>query len=403
MGKSLKGKELGKGITQRPDGLYVARKMVNGKTISLANKSIAVLRKEFKEALDDERNSLTGKMTFQNWYDRWFRTIKAPRMKCDLSADKFKEDYDRTFPRLIGSRKIEDIQQIDIQEAANKMIDNGVGYWSVNLALFTTKQIYKYAIANGLVQTNPCVDVYVNPKNIVKRPSEALDDWVIELFFEAMESSKRAVGEEIFKCMLYTGMRVGEICALKWEDIDFENKCINVKRSLFAHRKQGHYEYRFVPPKSESGIRTIPFIGGIEEVLHEWFVKRQEAHESLMVAVPEEYKEEYHNLLFVTKCGHPYNYNSLRFMIGGNRKRMAKIEEQDSKTEGREPREIPPIRTHLFRHTFATKCFEAGMSPKTVQVLMGHSSYSMTTKYTHITDVYMESEIEKANSVFGGI
>ena len=393
MGKSLKGKELGKGISQRPDGLYVARKMIDGKTVSVANKSLTELRKQFKEAVEKEKSFLSGRMTFQDWYDVWFENVKKPKMKCDLSAAKFKYEYDKTYPPIIGDYRLEDIQQLNIQSATNEMISNGTGYASVRIALITTNQIFKYALANGIIRLNPCTNVVVDDRNKKERPSYAMNDLTLNLFFRAI---KDHAGEEMFRFMLYSGVRVGELVSLMWDDVDFEKGLIHIRRSLVTFCVDGHMQYRFVRPKSNSGIRAIPFIGGMRELLNEWKPIRDKIHEELISGGVEGYEERFRDLVFIVKkTGHPYSKEIVTGAIHRNQKRMERI----AKKEGYDIKEIQPVRSHLFRHTFATKCFEAGFAPRTVQHLLGHDSYVVTCKYTHITDSFIDDEIKKVNGL----
>lgn len=396
MGKSLNGKELGKGISQRTDGLFVARKMINGKTVKVTGKSLTEVRVKFKEAVRKEKTKYTADTTFNDWYEVWFENIKLPKLKCDLSGVMFRNKYERTYPKILGDRKIGDIKHIDIQKATSDMINSGIGVTTVNVCLSSTRQIFKYAVANGLILVNPCVDVYVNKDQIERRPSFALEDWIIDLFFECM---KGKCAYELFRVLLLTGTRIGELSALRWEDIDFERKVIHIRRSVISTNVNGKAQFRFVVPKTTSGVRTIPFVGDIEEVLKNWKIKRDEIHERLLVEHPDIYEERFRDLVFVvTSDGRPYIIHNYRLFIRQNLKRMKIREQKLAEEEGREPREIPLIHSHLFRHTFATKCFEAGVAPIYVKTILGHESYAMTLHYTHTTETKEKSEIEKLDT-----
>lgn len=397
MGKSLKGQELGKGISQRPDGLFVARKMINGRTISVSNTSLTVLRAQFKEAVYKEKNRLTGKTTFEEWYHVWYDTIKRKTLKGEISEYKFRDRYESTYLPLIGGMQLENIRQIDIQRVTNEMIESGRGAFIIEGALSATRQVFKHAVINGLIPTNPCVDIYISKKGVRKNPSRALEDWVVDAFFDAL---KKKSSIALFKFLLYSGVRIGELAALRWSDVDFENGTIQIERSLICHNIKGRMEYEFVAPKSESGIRIIPFLGGMEEVLKEWRVERELLHEKLMREKPETYKEEYRDLVFVTpRYGTPYICQNFEVLIKSNRQRMMKRESELAAQEERDPRTIQSIHPHLFRHTFATKCFEAGASPVYVQTLMGHSAYNTTVAYTHTTERVEKEQIWKINQV----
>ena len=397
MGKSLKGKELGKGISQRKDGLFVARKTVNGKQITVTNKSLTELRRLFNEAVDREKKKYTGELTFDEWYHIWFDNVKSMSLKCKLSGHVFKDRYETTYPLIIGGMELKNIRQIDIQSATNKMISSGRGVGIIAGALSTTKQIFKYAMTNGLIQSNPCVDILIDKRDRKRNPSKALEDWVVEAFFSAL---KKESSIALFKFMLFSGVRIGELAALRWEDIDFENEVIRIRRSVIGHNVNGKMEYEFVEPKSESGIREIPFLGGMKQLLTGWITERESIHQKLIDTTPETYKDEYRDLVFVTpKFGTPYICQNFEVLIRTNRKRMIKREEELAVNENREPRKIQSIHPHLFRHTFATKCFEAGASAIYVQSLMGHSSYNTTVLYTHATEKISNKEILKINRI----
>lgn len=79
-------------------------------------------------------------------------------------------------------------------------------------------------------------------------------------FIEYLESV-HSWYEEMYKIMLCTGMRVGEIGGLQWGDIDFQNNCINVNRALSCHYEKGVKTSKFTLPKTENSVRTIPSFG----------------------------------------------------------------------------------------------------------------------------------------------
>lgn len=130
MGKDLQGKNLGIGITQRKDGRYYARAVINGIEISLYDTKLSRLRKTFEnekaKVLREEFN-IRPELTFNSWFDEWFSRVKSPMLKGDVNRANYKRKINNTFGRLIGEKRLKDISQINIQNAVNELIDE-LGY-----------------------------------------------------------------------------------------------------------------------------------------------------------------------------------------------------------------------------------------------------------------------------------
>ncbi len=205
-----------------------------------------------------------------------------------------------------------------------------------------------------------------------------------EIFLEYLERTKNWY-EEMYKFMLLTGMRVGEIGGLQWEDIDFASKFIYVKRTLSYDYVDGKKTMRMTSPKTENSVRKIPFFGETQNILERQMEKIKRKREDL----GERWRqpEEFGNLVFLTSRGTPigrYSVESDMRYITGQINEMYRMEATYSgnvvyKTFER-------IHPHALRHTFATRCFEKGMTPRTVQEIMGHANYNTTVSYTHVLD-----------------
>ena len=108
MGKDLKGKELGRGLTQRPDGRYMARAQVAGKSVLLYGWKLRTLKKEFAEAVEEARKGSiwlgyeADTLTLNEWFEEWFSTYKVPVIK-ESSVYPMKLKYTGTFGAKIGT------------------------------------------------------------------------------------------------------------------------------------------------------------------------------------------------------------------------------------------------------------------------------------------------------------
>jgi integrase len=171
-----------------------------------------------------------------------------------------------------------------------------------------------------------------------------------------------------FLIELYMGLRIGEVLALKKENINLMRNLIYVNRTI---TKDGDGKIIMGnTPKTQAGIREVPIPKNI----------RNEVIEQLKLA--DTHKD---NLLFVSNAGtyaDPVNANHVLKRICKNL-------------------DIKDVTSHSLRHTFATRCIEAGMRAVALQKLMGHSDVSITLNvYTSVFNNYKNSELEKVNNYY---
>ena len=147
---------------------------------------------------------------------------------------------------------------------------------------------------------NPVVGVIVPKCEKVERRVLSVEEQ--EIFLEYLERTKNWY-EEMYKFMLLTGMRVGEIGGLQWEDIDFASKFIYVKRTLSYDYVDGKKTMRMTSPKTENSVRKIPFLGETQNILERQMEKIKRKREDL----GERWRqpEVFGNLVFLTSRGTP--------------------------------------------------------------------------------------------------
>ena len=190
----------------------------------------------------------------------------------------------------------------------------------------------------------------------------------------------------LFVTAVETGLRPGELYALTPEDIHFEKKEIRVNKTLVYQKFEGDRGkvYHLGPPKTKSSNRTVPITERCGDALRKQIRQRQ-----IILNKPNITPiKGFENLLFLSTLGTPLNATTYSDAIG----RIV-----DTINLMKDPLEqMEKFSGHCFRHTFATRCFEAGINPKTVQAYMGHASLQMTMDlYTHVTESFKQDEIEK--------
>lgn len=394
MPKDLKGRDLPKGIYQRKDGRYDARALINGIKIQLYNNNLKELIPEFEEAKQKARESqqplkdIYNKATFEEWFNTWFEKYKKPALK-PSSVQTTLTRFKTTFNYYIGDIPIAKISNLDIQNAINKELARKKSPATVRSALSTLRECFESAKNNNIISINPCFDITVPWSTTKQREIVFLTDEEQLAFIGATQNTWY---EEMFYIMFNTGMRIGEVGGLLWEDVDFENKCIHIRRSLSYDYKDGVKTLFLTTPKTLNSYRKIPFLPGVETA----FRSQQKKQKILKRQLRGRYRAtgEFANAVFVTTMGSVIG----RYIAERECRNIVKILDYEealiAKQENREPVYFKKVFPHAIRHTFCSKCFRNGVDPKIVQAIMGHQHYSTTIDiYTHVIDTDLSTEL----------
>lgn len=395
MPKDLKGRELPKGIYQRKDGRYEARALIHGIRIQLYNFNLKELKVEFEKRKEEAKQGVDKKLsniTLDEWFEEWFTRYKVPKIK-ETSITPMKTKYRANFGRLIGSMKVAEIRNMDIQDVINTMQREGRATSSMRDALGRVRECLESAKNNRVISENPCFDITVPWENVTKE-RRFLSQEEQNRFLQQVENNWY---KEMFYIMFLTGMRIGEVGGLKWEDVDFKNKCININRSLSCQYESGVKTVRLTAPKTHNSYRKIPFMGEAEEM----FLSQKKKQEKIKKELGKRYRSdgEFSELVFVTSMGSPVFRHHAEKEVKKVVKAINEQEAFDSVREQREPHYFEDLYPHAIRHTFCSRCFQLNMNPKVVQKLMGHQHYSTTIDiYTHVMQDDIDSEVCKLES-----
>ena len=217
---------------------------------------------------------------------------------------------------------------------------------------------------------------------------------------EVLKYAENRLHRNLIHVALGTGMRAGEMLGLTWDDIDFRKKEIHITKTLVYIKDMETKKYKFLyqTPKTKNGIRTIPMLDSVYHAL-----KKQKVQCMEMQMRAEEWQplEGFENLVFVGRNGKPMSNHTFQKSLNDivktiNAERKAVSEKNKTVFESMEH-----IHPHALRHTFATRCFEAGMEAKSVQMFLGHFSISITLDlYTHVTDDKQRQELNKLENLY---
>lgn len=366
MGKDLKGKELGKGLSQEKGGNYVARFVDTfGKRQS---KRFMKLQEARQWLADATYNDLHGSMNFSldtivdAFFDFWIETCHKTSKANTIQAYKYR--YYKNIQSVIGSMKISEVKLAHCQMIISKMIDENYSNSSIMLAGAVMKGLFEYAVECDVIMKNP---YRVKLKKNVGKPKakkEALTTSEQQRFLEAIQDHPY---ENQYRFILQTGLRIGELMGLKWEDVDFQKKTISVQRTM--RYVYGEKEWQAGTPKSDAGYRTIPLTDEAVAIL-----KNQKKKNASYNVV----RLDNHDYIFISEKGSHLSATIYDTAL-----------EKICRKAG-----LRYFSVHILRHTFATRCIEAGMKPKTLQTIMGHAQIGVTMDlYVHTTEDEMANEV----------
>ena len=389
----VKTKNLPKGIRYNK-GIYEARKMVKGRSIYLSNKNLDQLIADFERAVYQAKNNIDYRMdllTLNDWFDEWFTTYKIPQIK-ETSIYPMKRSFARTFGFYLGEERLNTLMPKNIQTAINAMNDHGIAISTIRDSLGRLRECMDAAVANRLIPSNPCIRITVPWVYKSTEEEVALTEEEQALFLKALKDSWY---RELFFFMFLTGVRVGEMGAVKWSDIDFDKKTIHIRRSLSCAYNAGVKQMGLVTPKTACSNRQIPFIGEMEEIL-----KMQKAKTmKLKKELGDRWRStgEFDDLVFVSTMGSPCTRYIVDKEVKKVLKRMSDSEAMLAVHETRKPQFlIRDFHPHSIRHTFATRCAERDIDVKVAQKLLGHSNITITLNiYMHVAESRKMKEIEK--------
>ena len=247
---------------------------------------------------------------------------------------------------FFANRSLERIAALDVETYINTKTRAGLNPKTIRNQLALLHSIFIYAQRHGWTNTNP-VALVEKPRPANDRDIRFLDNTELEKLLIAVPDDERGRTERIlYLTAAMSGLRRGELLALRWQDIDWHANLIRVRRSY----SRGH----FTTPKSRRSNRAVPMAERLATELktHQQQTRFQ-ADDDLVFPHP--------------TLGTVLDPSKLRYRFT-----------QAVKTAG-----IPPLRFHDLRHTFGTRMAAAGAPLRAIQEWLGHSNYKTTEIYAH--------------------
>ena len=396
--KDSKGRVLHKGESyNRIKGLYCYNFTdPSGNRIFIYSRDLGDLRDREEEIAKNRLDKIdlyTRSRSDLNYlFDRYIATKTELR---STTMTNYVYTYNRYIRNGFGKRKISEIKYSDVLMFYNSFLEKGLKVSTVDSMHSVLHPAFQMAVRDCIIRINPTDGVMAELKKKLKGRPEHRHALTIEeerAFLMFLEKPGNERWKSLFIVMFGTGCRVGEIIGLRWEDVDFEKNTICINHNItYYPRHDNDYkcEYRVALPKTEAGIRTIPMLDKVREVLQ----KEKEYQESSGMKCISEV-DGMSGFIFFNRFGTLHSPSSINREI----KRMVDdhnaSEEVKASREHREPVLIPKFSCHITRHTFCSRLCENETNLKCIQEVMGHKDIQTTM------DVYAEFSEARRQEVF---
>jgi len=382
-------------IRQRADGTWEGRfsytdnatgkrinKSVYAPTQPEVKRKLKDLIRKIEDAQNNDEYVTPSDIKLSDWLDSWMRVYKKNSIRPTTYAS-YTQSINNHIKPALGNIELQKLRPEHIQNMLNDLSKGKGSIVNKALAPFTVikaKNIMsgamEQAMRNRIIPYNP-VKATVSPK-LEQKEIRVLTEDEQRLFMNALKEHRL---EALFLLTLATGMRRGEVMALTWDCVDFENMSISVKGSITRTKDPdtGVTELRFSEPKTKNGRRHIPILPSMLPVLK----AHKERQDIEKAAAGSAWNPK--NLVFCSNVGTPLEPRRINTT-------MQKITDSA---------ELPHFTFHSLRHTFATRMLEANVSAKVVQDILGHADVTLTLNtYSHVIGTTAHDQMAKIDGLF---
>ena len=341
---------------------------------------LAKTKKECVEKLQKLKEDCGGlkpekvrpEMPFGDWLTYWYENHSKPKIR-PTTQETYESRISLHIIPEIGRIPLNKLTQNDLQQFYGRLKKSGRKRFTdkygeglsdrmVRMCHATCRSVLEKAVQDELIRVNPAIGCKLPPKK-AQEMQVLTQNEILRFLHQAKEEGYY----ELFLLELGTGMRRGEILALKWSDLNFTTGELRIERQVYIIKA----EVIISAPKTKASIRTVILPPSLLKTLA---VYKETVDSDWMFPSP-------------TDNGRPRNPSSVR-------KRLQLILERA---------DCKKVRFHDLRHTFATMALEHGMDVKTLSATIGHVSSATTLDiYSHITDTMQRQAAVHIDRKIGG-
>lgn len=346
-----------------------SRKALYGKT----QEEVIAKKRQAEYEMKQGRFATGPQQKLADHLEHWFESVhKPPMIKLTTHVTQRKMVNKHILPAL-GHIQLRKLTTRQLDALYSRKLEEGLASGSIRLLHGILHEALEAAIRWQLITRNVCNDVTL--PRVEKREVQPLDK---EQAVHLLKAIKGHELEVFLTVALVTGMRHGELCALKWQDINFDEGTLYVWRTVSYITGHGFVE---TDPKTAKSKRKILLPSVVLDLL------KQHHRHCLEIRLKAGSTWQERDLVFSDKSGGFLNPDTLR-------RKFYKILEKAG---------LPKMHIHDLRHSAATILLSMGVSMKVIQELLGHSQISMTMgTYSHVLPSMQKDMKEKWDDFFGG-
>lgn len=335
-----------KKYSQRPNGLFETTRTINGRRVRFYGRSCAEIDRKILEYNVNAKKGRKLEVIGKEW-------LKSREKNVAINSYNTYDRYLNVFLDRFGGKRASEVRALDIKRYIEDIGAKGYKRDTVAIHMTVVKQLFSYAVQAGDVDINPAREVSINAK-LERGTRRALTEEEEQLVEEYQ-------GEDwlLGVMLLYTGLRRGELLALTWQDIDRKAGTITVNKKInYAVNHHGILEHQL---KSANGYKPRPILGVLADLLPKnkiGFIFHGDGGD------------------FLTENEFKKRFEAYRNAVGL-------------------PSDITP---HCFRHSYATICYDAGISAKETAAFLGNTEEVVRKVYEELRESRRISSAEKVNA-----
>jgi integrase len=299
---------------------------------------------------------------------------------------------EKQLDRLIdyfGQTKIKNITKLMYQNALNDLHEKGYAHNTLDGIHTSGRMVFKKAIELNMIKQNPAASITL-PKKIEtveeleskEKEIKYLEKGELGTFLNAAKENGLDNDYALFTLLAYSGIRTGELLALKWADVDFEENTISITKTLY-NPSNNKEKYQLLTPKTRGSIRSIKIDPNVMKLLK---IHKAQQNE-LKMYTRDKYLDK--DFVITKPSGHPEYIKKIQNRMQRLLK-LANIEKN--------------VTPHSLRHTHTSLLIEAGVGIKEIQQRLGHTDIETTMNiYAHMTKNMEEKASQKFSELMKGL
>lgn len=250
---------------------YMFRKMIDGERVTITASELVNLRQQENELLcrldkGNKLNTRNARMALNAYFDFWFETFAKSGRKA-TTCTNYKSYYNTYIKNTIGKKQIAKITKADCQRIINEMIEDGKKHSTMSNLKSCLNLVFECALDDDIILKNPVKNIRLPQTESKKRT--AIEQHQIDLFMRYVKNSKQySFTYPAFVVLFNSGVRIGELASLTWEDVNFKDNSININKTVNRYRKVDYgFTMGVASPKSKTSNRTILMNGTTKTTL----------------------------------------------------------------------------------------------------------------------------------------